>query len=727
MQKFIIVSNRLPVSVSRVDGKLTFTPSTGGLATAMSSLETEGGERLWIGWPGIASDDLTAAEKALITRKLRGYGCFPVFLSEEQIKHFYDGYANATLWPLFHYFQSLAVFNKDFWLSYRAVNAAFKKATLKHAAPDATIWIHDYHLMLLPQMLRSALPHSLIGFFLHIPFPSFEIFRLLPDRKEVLEGLLGADLVGFHTYDYTRHFTSSVLRTLGCENHHGVMTLGGRQVVADAFPIGIDYKKFQQTVKEKTVVQEAASLKEHYHGQRIILSVDRLDYSKGIPERLEAFEQFLEHNPKYHKKVVLLVVAVPSRVEVGAYKDLRDQIEQTVSRINGRYAAVDWTPISYQFKGLPFEQVAALYAQADIALVTPLRDGMNLVAKEYVAAKQNNPGVLILSEMTGAVGELPEALTINPYNTEAIVSAIKQALVMPQREQKRRLRLMQRRLAHYTAQRWADDFIEQLKYAGQPADEEMGKLLSVADQQELRAAFAGAKRRTILLDYDGTLRHFVSSPDYKKAAPPKALLALLKKLSQLPATDVTIVSGRTRQALDAWFKSLPVNLVAEHGFFVKHEGEWSGRDVDFATCKQALLPVLERYAERTPGAQIEEKNFALVWHYRNVTPELAYARNTNLRHELENLLDGIDIGVFSGNKILEVKPRGINKGTAASGLATESGADFVLCIGDDRTDEDMFTALPDTAYTVKVGPGDTEARYQLRSVDDALALLRSLT
>ena len=380
-QKFIIVSNRLPVSVSKQDGKLVYSPSSGGLATAMASLGEADSKRLWIGWPGIASDELSPADKAAITRKLQTYGCYPVFLTQEQVNKFYAGYANDTIWPLFHYFQSYAQYDNAYWLAYKEVNAVFKKAIVQHADPHASIWIHDYHLMLLPKLLREALPSGTIGFFLHIPFPSYEIFRMLPNRTQVLEGLLGADLVGFHVYDYARHFLSSVLRILGIESSHGSVIMGDRVVKADAFPIGIDYEKFVEALSDEATIKEMELVQKHYQGQKILLSVDRLDYSKGIMKRLEAFEQFLHENPSYLKKVVLVIVAVPSRIEVETYKDLRDDIEKAIGRINGAFGTVDWTPISYQFKNLPFEQVVALFAKADVALLTPLRDGMNLVAK----------------------------------------------------------------------------------------------------------------------------------------------------------------------------------------------------------------------------------------------------------------------------------------------------------------------------------------------------------
>ncbi len=737
--KFLIVSNRLPVSVAKVDGKLTYTPSSGGLATAMSSLDvgstgdTGSAERLWIGWPAIASDDLTTADRTAITRTLRSYGCYPVFMTRQQIRLFYEGYCNDTIWPLFHYFQSLAVHSSEYWSAYRQVNQLYSRAVARHAGPASTIWIHDYQLMVLPRLLRSRLPGSSIGFFLHIPFPSFEIFRLLPERKEILQGLLGADLVGFHIYDYARHFMSSVLRTLGHEHRRGMIALNttnsyGRSVAVDSFPIGIDYKKFVTALETPEVRAEIKILESSYKGQKIIVSIDRLDYSKGIMNRLEAFEQFLKQYPKHHKKVILLVVAVPSRVEVEAYKDLRDTIEQTVSRINGVYGAVDWTPISYQFRNLPFHQIVALYAKADVALITPLRDGMNLVAKEYIAAKQRKTGVLILSEMAGAVDELPEALRINPNDTASIVKSIRTALRMPKAEQRSRLQSMQRRISRYTVTRWAKDFIEQLEYAQEMKIEQRRTGLAERDQTRMLHDFRQAKRRLLLLDYDGTLHGFVPSHHPADAMPDRSLMELLGRLTKLPATEVCIVSGRPRQALDTWFGRLPVTLAAEHGAWIRQRGEWAQEDVSLQEHKAALLPLLERYAERTPGAQVEEKNFALVWHYRNVQPELAYARNANLRHDLNAVVgSNSGIGIFNGNKIIEIKPRNISKGVVADEMLAGSGADFVLAIGDDYTDEDMFGALPESAYTIKVGGSETRARFHLPGVESVLRLLNLLS
>jgi trehalose 6-phosphate synthase/phosphatase len=722
--RFIIVSNRLPITVAKKDGTLTFSQSSGGLATAMASLE-HASEALWIGWPGISEDELTPADKAKIAKELKKHNCFPVHLKSELVQAFYEGYANDTLWPLFHYFQQSAQHKEAYWLAYKTAHELFCRAIVRHAERGSTVWVHDYHFLLLPAMLRKKISTASIGFFLHIPFPSYEIFRLLPERREILEGMLGADLLGFHIYDYARHFLSSCLRMLGAESSYGMMEYDGRIILADAFPIGIDYAKFTKTLKQPDTKTEMQSIADIYKGQKIVLSVDRLDYSKGIPERLSAFDLFLKENPSYHKKVTLVMVAVPSRTAVQAYQELRDAIEQQISRINGQYGTVDWTPVSYQFKNLPFEQVVALYAKADVMLVTPLRDGMNLVAKEYVASRRDNKGVLILSELAGAIDELPEATRINPNNTRSIKNGIKTALTMPIAAKKQNMTAMRKRISSYTVQRWAADFLEQLQYLKYHQAEQYQKRLGEAGYQEIAVAFRASKNRLVILDYDGTIRNFVPSPDPNKAKPPVALRRLLDKLAQVPNTTVCIVSGRTKDALQDWFGDMPLVLVAEHGAWIKTIGAWKNTATSFDAHKPEILDILQHYVDRTPGATIEVKDYAIVWHYRNTPPELAFVRNINLRRELQALLATTDIGLYSGNKVIEMKPKHITKGSAVQGLLQLYQADFIFCAGDDYTDEDMFDTLPKTAATIKVGLGHTNAKYQVEKPENILALLGS--
>ncbi len=718
----VVVSNRLPISVRRVDGELVFESSSGGLATAMSSLADE--DRVWVGWPGIPAETLTAAEKSHIAKEFAKHGYYPVHLTTEQVELFYEGYANDTLWPLFHYFQAHAKHKREYWRAYQVVNQRFADAVARVARSDATVWVHDYHLLLLPAMLRKKMPQLSIGFFLHVPFPSFEIFRLLPERDEILRGLLGADLLGFHVYDYARHFLSSCLRLLGMQNHHGSLEYAGRRVKVDAYPIGIDFKKFTESIRQPDAQEALEALNEAYEDQKVIISIDRLDYSKGIEQRLEGFSSFLENNPKYLGNVRLVMVAVPSRTEVETYQDLRDHIELMVSRINGTFGTTEWAPISYQFQNLPFAEILALYNRADVALVTPLRDGMNLVAKEFVAAKCKQPGVLILSEMAGAIDELPEALSINPNDAKSIEKALVKALSMSKLEQRKRLEAMQKRIAEYTVSEWSADFLSDLHEIREESASTQRKLLTIDQIDTIRKRFTLAKKPLVVLDYDGTLQTFKSSPSTTLARPSADLMRLLKTLRK--HANLAIVSGRKQSSLDTWFRGTDFILVAEHGAWVKTDGAWKNTAGSFESAKALALPLFQKYSSRTPGSLIEEKDYALVWHYRMVPPDLAYVRLSNLKHELESELNEDEVGIHSGNKILEIKPKHVHKGRVLRDLIRELAPDFVLAAGDDYTDEDMFEELPRDGVGIKVGFGETKARYQVASVEQMIALLRSL-
>lgn len=721
----VIISNRLPVSVSKKDGKLVYEASSGGLATAMSSLEVD--NKVWIGWPGIDADTLSDDERDEITRELAERGCYPVFLTAQEVELYYEGYANDTLWPLFHYFQSVAHYSDEYWHAYQTVNEKFAVAAAEVSVDDARIWIQDYHFMLLPAQIRERAPGATIGFFLHIPFPSFEIFRLLPQRKELLRGLLGADVVGFHVYDYAQHFLDSCRRLLGVPASSGMLEYEGRMVKAAAYPIGIDYDKFRAQLDTRETKDALKQLEDAYGKQKLILSVDRLDYSKGIPERLEAFRLLLDQHPEYHGKVKLLMVAVPSRTGVKAYQELRDEIEKTVSRINGTYGTVDWAPISYQFQNRPFAEVVALYARADIMLVTPIRDGMNLVAKEYVASKKRRGGVLILSEMAGAIDELPEALSINPNNAQTVADATHHALTMPVAEQKKRLAAMQKRLSVVTVQNWSKEFMHDLDAVGTQGVSR--KAITPAQRQQIAARYQAATRRLIILDYDGTLRSFVKTPSPLAAAPTLRIWRILKILSDDPNTTVAIVSGRTRRALASWFVGLPLVLAAEHGAWKRYDKHWQQLDSGFKKDKKRIRAVMEKYVSRTKGSEVEEKDHALVWHYTNVEPDIAYKRAQELGRELSELLADDDVTVHEGRAIIEVKPTAISKGSVVRDLKRRYPADFVLCAGDDYTDEDMFRELRDdpTAATIKVGAGETQARHMVAKTWQLLEILEDFT
>ncbi len=702
-----------------------FRPSPGGLAVGLSSLP-ESCERLWIGWPGITSEKLSSEDKEQIKEKLATENCHTIFLSRRQIERHYQGFCNKTIWPLFHYFPMRTVYEKRFWDTYEEVNQAFCDEVVEIAKPDDCIWVHDYQLMLLPQLLRERLPDSEIGFFLHIPWPSFELFRLLPWREEILNGLLGADLIGFHTYDYVRHFLSSVCRIAGLEHALGNINIDNRVIKVDAFPMGIDYEKYSFAIDETEVQKEANKILKKIGERKIIISIDRLDYSKGIIQRLEAFDLFLSENPQYKGKVTLIMVTVPTRTGVEDYKLLRNRLEQLVGRVNGEYGTMGYIPVWYLYRSVPFNTLAALYNIADVALVTPLRDGMNLIAKEFIAAKTDAQGVLIISEVTGAARELGEALIVNSCDKPAIVQAIKEALEMPLGEQVERNRVMQDRLRRYNVSRWGGDFLDALCNIKKTQQELSVRKLSESTRQKLVRDYAKSRKRLFLLDYDGTLVGFKGKPG--QAGPDEEIMGLLRSLSNDPRNSVVIISGRGKAALQEWFGNLDTPLVAEHGAWIRRRGEkWRCTQPSEAKWKDTIRPILELYSDRTPGSMVEEKNFSLVWHYRRADPELAYVRAQELRGALLNLTENLDIGVFEGSKMLEIKSLGVNKGRAAELWMAEQKWDLVLAAGDDYTDEEMFSVLPDNAYSIKVGFGASRARFSVDSAKEIRLLLRELT
>jgi len=724
MSRLLIVSNRLPVSVTKRADNLNFQPSVGGLATGLASFR-QSHQSQWIGWPGIAKDKISAKQKRQIINKLKERHCHSVFLSSKDVRNFYYGFCNKTVWPLFHYFPLYTVYEEQYWQAYKTVNKAFCETITEIAGPDDFIWVHDYQLMLLPQLIRAKMPGAQIGFFLHIPFPSFEMFRLLPWRKEILQGLLGADLIGFHTYDYVRHFLSSTARIAGTEHSMGALAVDNRIVKADAFPMGIDYDRYSRAVQEPMVKKRLSTIRKKVGDRRIIISIDRLDYTKGIIQRLEAFDLFLTQNPRYKEKVTLILVAVPSRTGVEDYAELRRRLEGLVGRINGEHGALGWMPVWYLYRFLPFEGITALYNAADVALVTPLRDGMNLIAKEFVATKTEGRGVLILSEMAGAASELGEAVTVNAHNKQEIINAIKEALEMSVEEQTERNRLMQGRLRRYTVTRWADDFLETLSGVKKTQAELSVHKLAEPIRKKLLAEYNKSSKRLFFLDYDGTLVGFAGRPE--KAGPDEQLWSLLQSLVEEKQNEVVIISGRDRETLSYWLGDTRASLIAEHGAWIKAKNEdWRLIEPLRNDWKDTIRPILELYADRTPGSSLEEKDYSLVWHYRRAEPELASLRLQELRDAVLNLTENLDIGVFEGSKILEVKNIGISKGHAADQWLAKGKWDFILAAGDDYTDEDMFSILPKSAYSIKVGYGISKARFNLDSVNELRFLLEQL-
>ncbi len=731
-QRIVIVSNRLPFTVVQDGEGIQFSESVGGLATGLRTLLTSeqsslfrNSELLWVGWPGTTIKEEILEE--VRARALSEFSCCPVFLSEQDLENFYQGFCNETIWPLFHYFPTYARYDEACWDQYRKVNESFSLTLQEAIRPNDTVWIHDYHLMLLPHLLRKVLPKLRIGFFLHIPFPQFEIFRLIPAkwRRQLLEGLLGADLIGFHTHDYGEYFLRCVQRILGYGHQMGQLTAGGRTVKVGAFPMGIDFKKFHEAASLTEVQKEKEDLARSLGDSKIVLSVDRQDYSKGILHRLQGFEAMLETNPDWRGKVTLIMLVVPSRIGIADYEGMKKRIEELVGKINGRFGTISWTPIIYQYRSLPFQSLAAMYAMSHVALVTPLRDGMNLVAKEYVATRVDKTGVLVLSEMAGASKELPEAIIINPNNREEIAEALKTALEMPCEEQVRRNIIMQNRLRRYDVARWAMNFLAEL-LSSSPADEESQvKWLDASVRRDLTEQYRHSVRRLLILDYDGTLVPFAAYPEV--ARPTDRLLRLLRALTADSRNEVVLATGRDRATLDQWFNGVSTGLAAEHGAWIKERnGDWKLQQSLPLDWKPRLLPILEMYADRVPGAFVEEKEFSLVWHYRLADPERGSAAARELTDHLLVFTASIDLQVLRGNKAIEIRKAGVNKGSAVQQWLAKHEYDFVLSIGDDLTDEDMFAVLPSWAYSFRVGTARTHARFRLGNSTEVLQLLAEL-
>jgi trehalose 6-phosphate synthase/phosphatase len=722
MSKTIIVSNRLPVSLRLRNGRYDFKPSAGGLATGLGSIYKEG-ENIWIGWPGNVVDE--PEHRAEIVQELQQHKMVPVFLSQKDVEEFYEGFSNETLWPAFHYFTQYIAYNPEHWEAYYRVNRMFCEAILEKASLDDTIWIHDYQLILLPQMLREALPDATIGFFQHIPFPSYEIIRMIPWRKELLLGVCGADLIGFHTYEDMRHFLSAVSRITGLSSESGYIQTENRLINVDSFPMGIDYGKFEKQAKSKKTQKLVQEYRKQLGDHKLILTTDRLDYSKGIPQRIHAFHQLLSEHKELHGKVSMIMIVVPSRDNVQSYKELKEEIDLLVGRINSEYSTLNWVPVHYFYRGFPIEQLSAFYSMSDIALVTPLRDGMNLVCKEFVASKIDQTGVLILSEMAGASKELLDAILVNPNDKQSVVDAIYQALNMQTDEQTERMKAMQKSLRKYDVFQWVDVFMDRLAHVKSKQDELTSKNVDEEVMEEISAAFRNAESPILFLDYDGTLTGFTGNP--QDAKPDQELQDLVNSLSK--SAQVVLISGRDKDTLGAWFEGFSVDLIAEHGVWMKkkeHPEEWElYAEVD-DSWKEDIRNIMEYYVLRTPGALIEEKHHSLVWHYRKVEKGLGDLRMRELLSHLKYMARGHNLQVLEGNMVLEIKRPDINKGRAALNLMKGQEHDFILAIGDDWTDEDTFKALPKEAYTIRVGYSYTQADYNIKSFRQARRLLGKL-
>jgi trehalose 6-phosphate synthase/phosphatase len=727
-KRLIVVSNRLPFQLLEKNSKVTLKESDGGLVSALKSyFEGNKNEQVEKWWIGSAEFPEKRWKKYKHSDSKKGtFEVQPLFVDTKTYNQYYNGFCNATLWPLFHYFPSFVEYDEKSFQAYEEVNQIFADALLGILQPNDVLWIHDYQLMLVPGMIREKMAHAKIGFFLHIPFPSFEVFRLLHRqwKEKIVKGLLGADLVGFHTHEYVQHFLKTVQMVGGYDHQFRSIFVGERVVKAELFPLGIDYEKFHQSANDPKVIEAREGIYQGFSGKKVIFSVDRLDYTKGITHRLSGFEKFLDLHPEWKENVVFILVVVPSRQIIKKYGERRKMIEEQVGGLNGKYSTLKWQPIIYRYNHLSFAELCALYQASDLALITPLRDGMNLVAKEYVACRESD-GVLVLSELAGAANEMGEAVLVNPFDKMDVAHAIYTGLTMPVEEQKTKIQILQRRLKDYTVIHWVNDFLRQLDEVKEEQRLLETKYITNSELKIIGERFKRAGRRHLFLDYDGTLVPFTKYP--RLAIPNKDLLNLLSILSSDKKTDATIISGRDSRTLEEWFHNLPVNLVAEHGASIRTKnGEWKNQKEVDQTWKPVIRPTMELFAQRSPGSFIEEKNHTLAWHYRNVNPELGFIRSRELLDNLHHLLRNAQLQIIDGNKVIEVRMSGVDKGTVAKSFLEESHYDFIMAVGDDKTDEDMFRALADKAITIKIGKGHTNAQYNLSNYTEVIALLNKL-
>lgn len=722
--KRIFVSNRLPFSINMKTGDLQ--RGSGGLVSALLGVSLK---RPFF-WMGFETNEkmarLLKRHAPEITPQLQ---CQPVLLRRETYEAYYDGFCNDILWPLFHYEGHLSVFNREQWEAYSEANRVMAAEIAKIATVNDTVWIHDFHFLLLPQFLREHLPQIKIGFFLHIPFPSAEVFRQLPVREEILRAMAHCDLIGFHEHSYLRQFIVALKALLGIDSSLFRAEVGNHTLHLGVYPISIDGETLMRKSRSDEVKAQSEQYREKSPLPYMVLGVDRLDYTKGLELKLMGFQRALRKYPELIGKMGLLQVAVPSRQKTPQYAKIKKDLDQLVGSINGEFGQPHYMPVHYIFNSVNETQLLALYRNAQAALITSKRDGMNLVSMEYVMAQDlENPGVLILSEFAGASSFLSEAIIVNPWDADAVADALYRAFTMSFDERQERLATLQRILSRYSSTKWAEGFLRDLEETEKASPE--GALFLPPRRLEWPAHFVRVlKRQTklrLVVDYDGTLVALARRPEFAVLLEDmrQALTELCKKM------EVYVVSGRAREFLDSQFPNRLVFLAAEHGaFFKPPQGEWYSQVTsDIQAWYSQVEKVMLDYSERVPLSFVEKKEASIVWHFRESPPDFAEFQAKKLDDELQIGMANAPVAISLGDKIVEAKATECNKGNFLRSLMQNSSEDhFYVCIGDDRTDEDMFRVLGNQGYSIKVGPAETQARFRLQNQAQVLKFLRELS
>lgn len=748
-QRLLVVANRLPVSaVRRGEDSWSLEMSSGGLVTAL--LGVKGFEARWIGWAGVNVPD-EIGQRAL-TDALAQKKCIPVFLDEEIVHQYYNGYCNNILWPLFHYLglpqeDRLATtrsFQSQFF-AYQKANQMFADVVNKHYEEGDVVWCHDYHLMFLPKCLKEYNSQMKVGWFLHTPFPSSEIHRTLPSRSELLRAVLAADLVGFHTYDYARHFVSACTRILGLEGTPEGVEDQGRLTRVAAFPIGIDADRFIRALDTQPVQDHIKELKERFAGRKVMLGVDRLDMIKGIPQKILAFEKFLEENSNWHDKVVLLQIAVPTRTDVPEYQKLTSQVHEIVGRINGRFGTLTAVPIHHLDRSLDFHKLCALYAVTDVALVTSLRDGMNLVSYEFVACQDSKKGVLILSEFAGAAQSLGAgAILVNPWNITEVAVSIAQALNMPAEEREKRHRHNYAHVTTHTAQEWAEMFVSELNDTVVEAQLRTKQVPPLLPVQDAIGRYLLSNNRLLILGFNATLTEPVDTPgrrgDQIKEMDLKLHPELKEPLTALCSdsrTTVVVLSGSDRIVLDDNFAEYNMWLAAENGMFLRlTKGDWMTTMPEHLNMEwvDSVKHVFEYFTERTPRSHFEHRETSLVWNYKYADVEFGRLQARDmLQHLWTGPISNASVDVVQGSRSVEVRAVGVTKGAAIDRILGEivhsksmtTPIDYVLCIGHFLgKDEDVYTFFEPELPCDALGIPRTKATDGLKSPGEKRSSLK---
>lgn len=713
-QRLLVVANRLPVRATRKgESSWQLEMSIGGLVSAILGI-TEF-ETRWIGWAGVNVPD-KIGQKSL-TEALAEKRSIPVFLDEDLVNLYYNGYCNNILWPLFHYIglpqeDRLATtrsFQSQFDAYIRA-NQMFADVVNEHYIEGDIVWCHDYHLMFLPKFLKEHNTQMKVGWFLHTPFPSSEIHRTLPSRSELLRAVLVADLVGFHTYDYARHFVSACTRILGFEGTPDGVEDQGKLTRVAAFPIGIDPGRFIRAIQLPQVKDHIEELKKRFSGRKIMLGVDRLDMIKGIPQKILAFEKFLEENPDWHDKVVLLQIAAPTRTNVPEYQKLTCQVHEIVGRINGRFGSLTTVPIHHLDQTLDFHGLCALYAITDVALITSLRDGMNLVSYEFVACQASKKGVLILSEFAGAAQSLGAgAILVNPWNITEVASSIAYALNMPAEEREKRHHHNFMHVTTHTSQEWAETFVSELNDTIVEAQLRIRQIPPLLQAEEAVQCYLESNNRLLILGFYATLTEPLDCGrrvDQFKEMEPKLhpeVKEALKRLCEDPKTTVVVLSGCHHSVLDKNFGEFNIWLGAEHGVFLRTPNKKWIRNLPEVQMDwvDSVKHVFEYFTERTPRSTFELRETSLVWNFKHADIEFGRLQAKDmLQHLWTGPISNASVEVVQGGRSVEVRANGVTKGSGIKRILGEvvhykdmkEPIDYVLCVGHFLTkDEDVYT------------------------------------